>query len=82
MTLPANLRYGPLAARRLGVLRETDLATHTALSAALPALVDGIVGEGDVALLVDLLALVAAEAPEAALALARRLEDVPELWLT
>ncbi len=77
MTLPTNLHYGPLAARRLGVLRETDLATHTALSAALPALVDGMVGEGDVALLVDLLAQVAAEAPEAALALARRLEDVP-----
>ena len=79
MSLPMNLRYGPLAARRLGVLRQTDLATHTALSAALPALVDcmdGMDDDSDVALLADLLAQVAAEAPDAALVLARRLEDV------
>ncbi|GAC1390851.1 MAG: hypothetical protein NVSMB34_04750 [Variovorax sp.] len=68
--------FGALAARRLGVLRETDPATHAALSAALPALTEHLDGADDQAMLADLLAQVAAEAPDAALALANRLGDV------
>lgn len=71
-----NVACGALLARRLGVLRETDLATHAAVCAALPVLLACMNGEDDLAWLADLLAQVAAEAPDAALALARRLEDV------
>ena len=66
----------PLAARRLGVLRETDPATHAAFSATLPELIDHLGSEDDLATLADVLAQVAAEAPDAALALASRLGDV------
>ena len=72
-----TLQFGPLAARRLGMLRGIDPETHAALLSALPELADRLSGKDDVALLADLLAQVAAEAPDAALALATRLVDEP-----
>ena len=72
-----TLQFGPLAARRLGMLRGIDPETHAALLSALPELADCLSGKDDVALLADLLAQVAAEAPDAALALATRLTDEP-----
>ena len=68
---------GPLVARRLGVLCEIDRATHEALSLAVPALIDHLGAPQELAALADLLAQVAAEAPDAALALASRLDSVP-----
>ncbi len=67
----------PDAPRRLGLLRETDQASHAALLGLLPALADAISGDRDLAVLVDLVAQVAAEAPDAALALIHRLPDMP-----
>ena len=69
--------HAPLAARRLGVLRGIDPATHDALAFALPALIDHLDEDDGVAVLADLLAQVAAEALDAALALASRLGDIP-----
>ncbi len=77
MTMSALHPYGHLAARRLGVLRQIDGATHEALLRALPALIDHLNGVHEIAALADLLAQVAAEAHDAALALANRLDAVP-----
>ena len=73
-----TITYGPLAARRLGVLRVVDPDVHAALTAALPQIVDLLGAEENVAVLADLLGQVAAEAPDAALALADRLDGIPD----
>ena len=73
-----TITYGPLAARRLGVLRVVDPDVHAALTAALPQIVDLLGTEENVAVLADLLGQVAAEAPDAALALAGRLDGIPD----
>ena len=72
--------YGALAARRLAALRAIDAATHDALRLALPGLLDASGAELQVAELVELLAQVAAEASDAALALANRLYAEPEVF--
>ena len=73
-----TITYGPLAARRLGVLRVVDPDVHAALTAVLPQIVDLLGTEENVAVLADLLGQVAAEAPDAALALADRLDGIPD----
>jgi nitric oxide reductase NorD protein len=72
--------YGALAARRLEALREVDFATHDALRLALPGLVDCMGGTLEVAELAELLAQIAAETSDAALALASRLHAEPEVF--
>ena len=69
---------GPLAARRLGVLRLADPVVHAALAAVLPDLTDLLGVEENVAMLADLMGQLAAEAPDAALALAGRLDGIPD----
>lgn len=73
-----TITYGPLAARRLGVLRVVDPDVHAALTAALPQIVDLLGTEENMAMLADLLGQVAAEAPDAALALAGRLDGISD----
>jgi len=73
----ASHDLGVLAARRLAVLRQIDRATHDACVAALPACAEVLEGAADIAALADLLAQVATEAPDAALALAGRLDALP-----
>jgi len=73
-----TITYGPLAARRLGVLRVVDPDVHAALTAVLPQIVDLLGTEENMAMLADLLGQVAAEAPDAALALAGRLDGIPD----
>jgi nitric oxide reductase NorD protein len=70
--------HEPLAARRLGVLRAAAPSVHAALTAVLPHLIDLLGVEENVAMLADLLGQVAAEAPDAALALAGRLDGIPD----
>ncbi len=67
----------PLTGRRLAVLRDMHRATHDALLAALPDLRDALTSAADVAALTDLLAQVATESAESALALAERLGAEP-----
>lgn len=77
MTTFASHDFSPLLARRLAVLRQIDRATHDACVAALPACAEVLEGEADTAALADLLAQVATEAPDAARALAGRLDALP-----
>ena len=72
--------YGAIAARRLAELREIHSATHDALRLALPGLLDSMGGDSQVAELVELLTQIAAEASDAAQALASRLQAEPEVF--
>lgn len=72
-----TMTLGPLATRRLGVLGAADPGVCAALTGVLPHLIDVLGVEDDVAALADLLGQVAAEAPDAALALAGRLDGIP-----
>lgn len=69
---------GSLMARRLAALRDVDARVHGALHEAMPSLSDAVVDEAQGAALVDLLAQIATEAPDAALVLARRLANEPQ----
>lgn len=70
---------GPLAAKRLSVLRDVDAAVHDLILDALPSLSEYLEGEADLASLADLAVQIATEKPEAARAFADRIGSDPTL---
>ncbi len=77
---PPPSPWSDLAERRLAVLREIDAPAHDSLRAALPNLLEALGADAGVADLVDLVAQIAVEAPDAANALASRLQVEPEVF--
>lgn len=79
MTLQVEHLCGPVASQRMALLRRVDAKTHEALQDALPWLADHLVSEAECVSLTDLLAQLATEASDAALALTQRLVNEPEI---
>lgn len=63
---------------RLRSLRDVDEATYSVVLACMPALEDLAKDATDLALLIDVIALVAVEAPDCSVSLATRLHSIPE----
>lgn len=65
-------------ASRLSSLRDVDEDTYSVVLACIPALQDLAKDATDLALLIDVIALVAVEAPDCSVSLATRLQSIPE----
>ena len=65
-------------ASRLSSLRDVDEDTYSVVLGCIPALEDLEIDTTDLALLIDVITLVAVEAPDCSVSLATRLESIPE----